>query len=132
MPIVAFVFLVFLCFAVVRSDFAPSLCIAWLWLTFGFIHLFKSARARRTVWLEGKELIISDRSGEERIPLSLVSSVTESRFSREKTITVKWLKRPDLLEKITFFAAWEPHQIPFTDHPVVKRLRQLKGDADQP
>ena len=105
---------------------------ACLWLLYGILFgVKKLSRGRRAVWLEGSELIVSSPSGEERVPLSLVRSVNESRFGRQKVITVTWLRKPNLPEEFFFEAPWEPRQIPLTDHPIVKRLRLLVDEVGQ-
>ena len=67
-----------------------------------FYYIGKKNRNRPTIWLDGKEIIVSNRLKEVRIPLTPVVNVTESRFSREKIITITWSSRPNVVEEIIF------------------------------
>lgn len=86
------------------------------------------ARRLRTVWVEGDHLVVVDFFKEERVPLTLIQEVDETRFWNPKMIKVRFLRRPTLPELVIFVAPLR-FQRPFSVHPVVKRLRSSAEEA---
>lgn len=94
-----------------------------IWLGLGSFFIGWAGRLEH-VWLEGEELIVRRAGREFRIPLFEVQSITETRWSRVKTVTVKLTPGQPLGDRIHFVPPWRP--LPFLSHPLVKDLYQQK------
>ena len=80
----------------------------------------------RHVWTDGEHLVVRPHGSDIRIPLTDIVEVRESRYRRVKEITIELRHDiPGVGRKIMFPApfAW---QKPWTDHPVVTRIQELK------
>lgn len=86
------------------------------------------AHRLEVVWIEGGNLVVSDLSTEEVVPLADIVEVTESRFGNPKTITLR-LRRPGRWGDRIRFVAPVRLQLPFSDHPVVQELRSRSSEA---
>jgi hypothetical protein len=80
-------------------------------------------RGLRVVVLEGDTLLVRDLTEEERIPLQSVWSVTESRFINPKRIYLHLELGAASTERVVFLAP-SGFQLPFTEHRMVKQLRE--------
>lgn len=99
--------------------------LAWIG---GSAFLLLFTRRFRTVWLEGDRLVVAEPGGSMEIPLADVVEVRETRMTNPKLIRVKLSPHRDWPERVEFMAP-VTFQLPFTDHPVVTRLRQRVREA---
>jgi hypothetical protein len=101
----------------------PLVLLTTIWLGLGSFFLWWAGRLEH-VWLAGDLLVVLRAGREVRIPLEAVRAITESRWSRVKTVTVEL--EPGYIhgEKIIFVPPWQP--LPFLNHPLVKDLYRRK------
>ncbi|HET9982022.1 MAG TPA: hypothetical protein VFQ38_00475 [Longimicrobiales bacterium] len=92
----------------------------------GFILWF--VRRLKAVWLEDDHLLVSDYTVEELIPLRNIEEVTETRFWNPKMIKLR-LRQPCRWGEEIVFMAPASLQLPFSDHRVVKELRERAAQA---
>jgi hypothetical protein len=98
-----------------------------IWLGLGSFFVGWAGRLEH-VWLDGEELVVRRAGREFRVPLFEVQRITETRWSRVKTVTVALNPGHALGEKVFFVPPWQP--LPFLSHPLVKdlyRRRRLAG-----
>ena len=91
-------------------------------------------RTLREVWLAGEELVVSLEGSKVRIPLTDVIGIEETRGQKlgfYPDRPRRWRTRPEIR-----FIPVHRSQIPFTDHPIVRLLRErkveLRGPAEAP
>jgi hypothetical protein len=85
-----------------------------------FIRWF--ARRLHTVEIRGSHLYADDGRRSLTIPLYLIDEVGETRFWNPKMIKLRFADAVEEKRTVVFLAPFAV-QIPFTDHPVVRRLR---------
>jgi hypothetical protein len=76
------------------------------------------------LWIERDELVIVRGRSEERVPLAAVVKVSETRFWNPKQIKVELQPGAGTRSQVIFVAP-QVIQLPFTDHPSVRQLREL-------
>lgn len=95
----------------------------------GTSMLFRlSTRKLREVWMTDREVIVSSEGRRLRIPLGEVTEIKETRGQKIKTVRLHLRGHSALGSEVRFIPVHRGH-LPFTDHPVVKELRQRKGDV---
>jgi hypothetical protein len=80
------------------------------------------------VWLLGDELIVRRGGRVHRVPLADIRDISETRWSRVKTVTIKLRGGHPAGDEIFFIPPITP--LPFLSHPLVKdlyRKTQLAG-----
>jgi hypothetical protein len=97
-----------------------------LWVGLGTFFLAWASRLEH-LWLTGDELLVRRLGREVRVPLSRVEAITETRWSRVKTVTITLEPGHPIGDKIVFVPPWRP--LPFLDHPLVKDLYRRKSLA---
>jgi hypothetical protein len=98
-----------------------------IWLGLGSFFLWWAGRLEH-VWLAGDVLVVRRGGREVRVPLEEVREITETRWSRVKTVTVVLRPGQPAGEKLFFVPPWTP--LPFLSHPLLKdlyRRKQLAG-----
>ena len=95
------------------------------WMVFSPFFIWWS-RQMRHLWTDGDHLIVRPHGSDVRIPLTDIVDIQESRYRRVKEITIELRHDiPGVGRKIMVIAplAW---QKPFSDHPLVTRIREMK------
>lgn len=85
------------------------------------------SRAIHHVWLDGSDLIVSIDGRDVRIPLTDVTKMSESRGQRVKTIKLT-LRPGSFLGTTLHFIPKGQLQAPFSEHPIIKELKERKGE----
>ena len=95
------------------------------WMVFSPFFIWWSSRMRH-VWTDGDHLIVRAHGSHIRISPSEIVDVRESRYRKVKEITIE-LRRdvPGVGREIMLVAPWA-WQKPWSDHPIVTRIRELK------
>ena len=102
-----------------------KVAILGLWLAFSPFFVWWS-RQMRHVWTDGDHLLVRHHGSDVRIPLSEVVDVQESRYRRVKEITIELRRNvPGVGDKIMFPAPFI-FQKPWSDHPLVARIKEMK------
>ena len=107
------------------SDNALVLLTA-IWLGLGSFFLWWAGRLEH-VWLTGDDLVVHREGRKIRVPLGSVRSITETRWSRVKTVTVELEPGHLLGDRLWFVPPWQP--LPFLSHPQLKDLYRRKEMA---
>jgi len=99
------------------------------WLTLiclpaGSLFLFWFSARIKNVRLRGDHLIVSDYRSEELIPLLQVEEVGETRIWNPKLIKLRLVRSGQWGNEIIFIAPIRL-QFVFSDHPLVKELRDM-------
>jgi hypothetical protein len=94
-----------------------------IWLGLGSFFWWWAIRLEH-VWLSGDDLVVRRQGREHRVPLADVREITETRWSRVKTVTVKLHPGHMLGDQILFLPTFT--LLPFLSHPVVKDLYRRK------
>ena len=97
-----------------------------IWLGLGSFFLWWAGRLEH-VWLTGNVLVVRRGGREIRVSLESVRAITETRWSRVKTVTVELEPGHLLGDRLYFVPPWQP--LPFLSHPLVKDLYKRKGLA---
>lgn len=92
------------------------------WILFS-IYIIWHAFVLRNVWLENDHIIVSNMNTEQRIPLSLIDKITETRFSSPKIIKLVLKPHPSYPHIIRYMSS-EFFQISFADDIKTKHLRK--------
>jgi hypothetical protein len=93
------------------------------WLVGSGIILWIALRLK-TVTLNGDRLIIENYSQEDKVPLSSINSISETRFINPKMIKLNLYPPCVFGEKIVFIPKFKFYN-PFGQHPIVKQLKEL-------
>jgi hypothetical protein len=80
--------------------------------------------------MEAAGLVVVRHGQEHRVALGEVREISETRWSRVKTVTIALRPGSGLGEKIVFIPPL--HAFPFLDHPLVKELNQKRGLGGNP
>ncbi len=72
------------------------------------------------VWLSGDDVVVFRGGMERRVPMADVREITETRWSRVKTVAIKLRSGHPVGEQILFLPTFTP--LPFLSHPMVKEL----------
>ena len=100
---------------------------ALLWA--GTSILFKLGTLNlREVWMTDHEIIVSSGGHRVRVPLEEVSEIKETRGQKVKTVRLLLRGHSRLGSEVRFIPVHRG-QVPFTDHPVVRQLRQRKMEV---
>ena len=94
-----------------------------IWLGLGSFLWWWSSQLEH-VWLLDDFLIVRRRGKGIRVPLSDVQEITETRWSKVKTVTIKLRPGHSVGENIVFAPSFTP--LTFLSHPVVKDLYRRK------
>ncbi len=81
----------------------------------------------RRVDLDGDELLIANRSGDLRVPLSQVSAVRCTRWMNTKDITIVFDRDIGIGSEVRFMPRAVLGIASFAEHPLALELRQLAG-----
>jgi hypothetical protein len=90
-----------------------------IWLGLGSFFWWWSSRLEH-VWLSGDDLVVFRGGRELRVPLGDVRDISETRWSRVKTVTIKLRPGHPAGDEIFFIPPVT--LLPFLSHPVVKDL----------
>jgi len=85
------------------------------------------SRALHHVWLAEDHLLVSGGGRRVRVPLEHIQEISESRFQKVKHIKVS-LNQPTAIGRVFRFIAPMSFQPPFSDHPVVKEIKNRRHD----
>lgn len=98
------------------------------------IILRLGTRSLRHVWLTDREILVEERGRKIGIPLEDVVEIKESRGRKVKTIRLLLRRASPLGDEVRFVPVWHGH-FPFSEHPVVKEIKQKKrmlaGDSGE-
>lgn len=94
-----------------------------LWAGLGSVLIWWSGRIEE-VWWAGDDLVVRRSGRGRRIPLSDIREISETRWSRVKTVTLSLRPGHPSGEKIYFLPPFTP--LPFLAHPLVKELKREK------
>jgi hypothetical protein len=109
---------------------AQKLAVAFLWaVTSILIRLW--TRSLREVWVTDQELIVTSDGHGVRVPFSAIRDIKESRGQKVKTVRLLLAEQTPVGTRIRFIPIHR-FQAPFTDHPVVKELRQRTAHVPGP
>jgi hypothetical protein len=99
----------------------------------GSLFLLRDAVRLKVVSLDKDDLVIKNFVKVIRVPVRNINHISESRLIRPKTITLTVYPPNDFGEKITFIpkAKFQLTFNPFSEHPVVVKLRELMGIQKQ-
>ncbi|MFC1661880.1 hypothetical protein ACFL3S_10600 [Gemmatimonadota bacterium] len=101
----------------------PLLLLSLIWAGLGAFFLWWACKLEH-VWLEGDELVVRRCGLERRVPLTQVREISETHWSRVKTVTIDLRPGSRVGEKILFIPP--VNTFPFLDHPLVKDLQRRK------
>jgi hypothetical protein len=99
-----------------------------VWLACSAFLMIDTMRLK-TVTLDNDDLVIKNFTAVIRVPLRNINHISESRFTRPKTVSLSVYPPCEYGEKITFIPR-PTFQISFKlwgEHPIVMKLRQLTG-----
>jgi len=85
------------------------------------------SRALYDVWLEDDRLIVSKGGERTEIPLRDITGFSETRAQRIKSVKIELRPGSPLGSSIRFVPPLRL-QAPFSDHPVVREIRERKRD----
>jgi len=108
------------------SDGALALLTS-IWLGLGSFFWWWTSQLEH-VWLSGDEVVVMRGGREHLVPLTDVREITETRWSRVKTVAIKLRPGHPVGDQILFVPTFT--LLPFLSHPVVKdlyRKRRLAG-----
>lgn len=108
-----------------RLELPESSIFRWFFLAAwvaGSAFFLWFARRLSHVWIDGDELLVIRWRHEERIPLSAVAEVSETRMWNPKQIRVRIRAGAASREQVVFMAPMAI-QLPLSDHRVVRELR---------
>jgi len=94
-----------------------------IWMGLGAFFLWWAGKLEH-IWLTGNVLVVRRMGREIQLSLEEVRAITETRWSRVKTVTVELPQGHPLGDKIHFIPPWQP--LPFLSHPLVKDLYRKK------
>ena len=95
-----------------------------IWIGLGSFFLWWSSKLEH-VWLDGDDLVVKRLGRNRHVPLSDVREISETRWSKVKTVTVKLRPGVPVGDQILFVPPWRP--LAFLSHPLVKELYQKKA-----
>jgi len=99
----------------------------WLFL-FGWLvgsgFILRLALRLKTVTLNGDTLIIKNYSQVDKVPLSSINGISETRLMNPKMIKLNLYPPCVFGEKVVFIPKLKFHN-PFGQHPIVKQLKEL-------
>jgi hypothetical protein len=107
------------CQAAVTTKWFTLACLAG-----GSLFILWFSARLKTVRLQGDHLLVSDYRSEELIPLLQIDEVRETRLWNPKLIKLHLL-RPGQWGNEVIFIAPIRFQFVFSDHPLVKELRDM-------
>lgn len=112
---------------------APEMeAMKWQFLLFwiiGSAFIIWFTRRLKVVWLEQDRLVVSGHGGEFTVPFSEIDEVSETRFWNPKMINVHLKRTINDTDKVVFLAPMA-FQLPFTDHPRVKELKEMVKNSN--
>lgn len=94
-----------------------------IWLVLGSFFWWWAGHLEH-VWLCGDEVFVLRGGQEQAVPLADAREITETRWSRVKTVTIKLRPGHPVGEEILFVPTMTP--LPFLSHPIVKELYRKK------
>ena len=98
-----------------------------IWAGLGSFFLWWASKLEH-LWLVGDELVVRRSGRERRVPLTEVRNISETHWSRVKTVTIELRPGLSVGDRILFIPPI--NAFPFLDHPLVKdlqRRRRLAG-----
>ncbi|HYW09255.1 MAG TPA: hypothetical protein VE913_20010 [Longimicrobium sp.] len=107
-------------------EFPQPALVRWFFLAgwvLGSTLVVWFARRLSNVWIDGDELLVIRWRYEERIPLSAVEDVSETRMWNPKQIRVRIRAGAASRERIVFIAPMA-FQLPMTEHRAARELRE--------
>jgi hypothetical protein len=102
----------------------PLLLLSSIWAGLGAFLLWWACQLEH-VWIDGDELLVRRCGREWRVHLREVRSISETHWSRVKTITIELRPGLSVGERILFIPPM--NAFPFLDHPLVKDLQRRKS-----
>lgn len=103
---------------------APTKWLTLVCLTVGSLFIIWFSARLKTVRLQGDHLVVSDYRSEELIPLLQIEEVKETRLWNPKLIKLHLIRSGQWGNEIIFIAPIR-FQLVFSDHPLVKELRDM-------
>jgi hypothetical protein len=101
----------------------PLLLLSTICLGMGSFFIWWACKLEH-VWLVGDELVVCRSGQERRVSLRDVRVISETHWSRVKTVTIELRPGLSVGEKILFIPPI--NAFPFLDHPLVKDLQRKK------
>ena len=101
----------------------PLLLLSAIWFGMGSFFVWWACKLEH-VWLEGDELVVHRCGREHRVSLRDVRKISETHWSRIKTVTIELRPGLSVGAKILFIPPM--NAFPFLDHPLVKDLQKRK------